>query len=1143
MPGGIKFFVESALSLIDLQLYPVVSQRAFLGLDMLTIAPVEVEELDVSPNLRLTLQEQLLEAVPMVLAVVRAGSSLLLQTQQQQTHHNAATDTAQHSAAGVVPVAVHADENQLRDCVLRLTKSWLRQGITMSKVFDEQQPLVNVLWFGMQSGDQAAIVQGSELVADLVDIDEFPRPGSRDAAVVAIMQLLVATASTATLVAAMNDAAKGTHEAIDSSNDAVVHALCSCAIAVATKETALVAGPTHCNADFFRFLIFCSGRQRKLATLAFDTWLAIQDMPVASRHPFAQQEVYFHVLESLFALCMYPEGFHSWADCDDTDEDDFKAFRDHRQGIQEVLLACFDALQTPFFDFCREKLLRVGLFVTAADGSQHVSASVSNWDSVLSSSLPRNSSTSLSSPPLPSWNVLEAVLFVIHASMEGVHRYLQASNSLVGTATAVLPQQQQLLFEITHRIVGLTFDASSLESSEASVYLLEAVCKHIGSCTFLLVGAWQQQLYFTALGFLFNVLVATGTATQRRKDNAAATVATSFGHQLQQLQQQQQCISLSAVETHASKSIHQLVIRGAHLFAAVADDASPTQQSSQQRVVNLVDYCKQLVVLRGNCCHPYPLAGCDDGRSRSGMDNDDGGRANLLLIVEAVTRTIAAKVPRGPGAAALVSALGDATQLAAALNVEPSTTYPLVLIEARVELLLSVSGQIVRFCDGPSDASSSAAEEGRDLPHILSIYLNELWPLLTSLPRHPALGGSARILSGVFHLLRSIMINARNLVMREIPGMVDMLTSYLESTLAAAPPTTPPTQGSSSHAGAAALDAATAAVEVLGAVAGSDSVMLAHSMLSRTTAAMLTCVQRDYDASNSSASTGAIVTGLAAQMQTFSSSSSSSTSFSSATAAITDSECVEKYFGLVYNFILFYPTALLAQVCPFVDPYLFPMIALLSAMFVIVACLFLTIFVNALWPVNAHLTLVFTFLVSLLLLLFQPVGSAPGLLAAIVRLQALSLTLYKERGTLRATMQVIQSFFSPATPKVALYQTELLASGCTMGKEIVALLFFSLCGDAPSSLWPNLGETLLSIVSGCEDTEGTLAECKQWIRYVLFDSNLSLQMITHDLREIVYVALFRLTTVNRRRFKALIHDIAKICASESTSDCLLSYSE
>ena len=72
MPGGIKFFVESALSLIDLQQYPVVSQRTFLGIDMLTIAPVEVEELDVSPNLRLTLQEQLLEAVPMVLAVVKA---------------------------------------------------------------------------------------------------------------------------------------------------------------------------------------------------------------------------------------------------------------------------------------------------------------------------------------------------------------------------------------------------------------------------------------------------------------------------------------------------------------------------------------------------------------------------------------------------------------------------------------------------------------------------------------------------------------------------------------------------------------------------------------------------------------------------------------------------------------------------------------------------------------------------------------------------------------------------------------------------------------------------------------------------------------------------------------------------------------
>ena len=178
-----------------------------------------------------------------------------------------------------------------------------------------------------------------------------------------------------------------------------------------------------------------------------------------------------------------------------------------------------------------------------------------------------------------------------------------------------------------------------------------------------------------------------------------------------------------------------------------------------------------------------------------------------------------------------------------------------------------------------------------------------------------------------------------------------------------------------------------------------------------------------------------------------------------------------------------------------------------------------------------------------LILLLQPVGSTPGLLAAIVRLQALSLTLYKERGPLRATMQVIQSFFSPTTPKVDPYQAELLAAGCTMGKDLVTLLFFSLCGGVPSSLWPNLGETLLSIISGCEDNESALAECKLWMRYVLFDSNPTLQMVSHDLREIVYAALFRLAMVNRRRFKALIHDIAKICASESTSDCLLSYSE
>jgi hypothetical protein len=266
--------------------------------------------------------------------------------------------------------------------------------------------------------------------------------------------------------------------------------------------------------------------------------------------------------------------------------------------------------------------------------------------------------------------------------------------------------------------------------------------------------------------------------------------------------------------------------------------------------------------------------------------------------------------------------------------------------------------------------------------------------------------------------------------------------------------------------------------------------LLAQHMLARITAGIHSSVQADFDR--------AAAANIAPAM---------------------DAECVAKYCGLVYNFILFYPAA----------------VANVSAV---------SENLDARVPHCSPRSLFITIISIQILTLLSSCRSdnQSDSLLAIVRIQAMCLGVYKERDVVRAVLQITQSFFSPATSKAVPYQANLLAAGCTMGRDIVARLFQSLCGDLPSSLWPNLGDTILSIISGCEGMMS--ADCKQWVRSALFESGSArLESISLDLRETAYAALFRLAQNNNRRFKSLIQDIAKICASEMTPDSLLLYQD
>lgn len=81
----------------------------------------------------------------------------------------------------------------------------------------------------------------------------------------------------------------------------------------------------------------------------------------------------------------------------------------------------------------------------------------------------------------------------------------------------------------------------------------------------------------------------------------------------------------------------------------------------------------------------------------------------------------------------------------------------------------------------------------------------------------------------------------------------------------------------------------------------------------------------------------------------------------------------------------------------------------------------------------------------------------------------MSLSLYKERGALRAALHVLQSLFTPTTAKLVPYHGALLEIATELGEEIVNTVVRSLCGEVQSSLFPNLVDALMCTLGGCED--------------------------------------------------------------------------
>lgn len=369
-PGGIASYLQTAFGLVDLTALPNASStstststsflttgspllalsRILLGLDMLTVLPAEIEALDVSRQMRTELEDQLLQASGRVLALADAlaSSCVVGLTQLAQSQNQFGSSSLSPSPPQSSSSSMNSQYKMLATNVMKLVRAWLLQGVTLSKLCEEHAPIMQLTSYSMQSGDGDLVRQACGLLKEVTGISDFPRGEARNRAVNAVVQLVTSSAT-----------ALAPFFGPDGDND-VAHEVCDFIVTLATSEVSYLSSPQGFNVDIFQLLLSCvSLRPRKISSLTFDIWVTLQDMPVSERHPFLVQDIFYKLLPLLMDQCLYPEGFSHWDPCsyDEDDMQDLESFREHKNGIQEVVLICFHALRGSFFATIMETII------------------------------------------------------------------------------------------------------------------------------------------------------------------------------------------------------------------------------------------------------------------------------------------------------------------------------------------------------------------------------------------------------------------------------------------------------------------------------------------------------------------------------------------------------------------------------------------------------------------------------------------------------------------------------------------------------------------------------------------------------------------------------------------------------------------
>jgi hypothetical protein len=171
------------------------------------------------------------------------------------------------------------------------------------------------------------------------------------------------------------------------------------------------------------------------------------------------------------------------------------------------------------------------------------------------------------------------------------------------------------------------------------------------------------------------------------------------------------------------------------------------------------------------------------------------------------------------------------------------------------------------------------------------------------------------------------------------------------------------------------------------------------------------------------------------------------------------------------------------------------------------------------------------------------------------------LRFSNEKASIKAVLQIIQAIFCSVNEDAAV-KSELLLVGCQFGKDYLRDILSGLDGKAPAILRTNLIDALYSILLGCV-TGNRTEECKYWMSSLIL---LPLESVTPSVMDnsqapaatkgtifefwpkvssvnkpVLLEKLFLYVYENKRKFRALMLDIAKVSTGEDTEDCLMAH--
>jgi hypothetical protein len=308
-------FIDRAIDLVTFERAHALSHS--IGFEMMAMWPGEVESLDISRNLRITLEKDILDNLPRILTI---AESVLCDPKSSQL--------LDHFAVGAVKAYINSG------------------GLSLSGIFEDRRAILEGACRMLQFYDSWRVKQSCGFLQDLAEVSEFPPPPSRETALSSIQESI-----------SRCSAVLSQFFSKDHGSDGIALDICNCVSALVAKDAAFFVSYRGFDINFMSILLGCTRqRPRKIAAVTFDAWLSIQDVPTIDRHDIAKFDLFCQLLGNILEQVMYPANFTSWDDSVDDDEDDFTAFRDLKLGIQEVVIVIFYALREHFFIILSEKI-------------------------------------------------------------------------------------------------------------------------------------------------------------------------------------------------------------------------------------------------------------------------------------------------------------------------------------------------------------------------------------------------------------------------------------------------------------------------------------------------------------------------------------------------------------------------------------------------------------------------------------------------------------------------------------------------------------------------------------------------------------------------------------------------------------------